>query len=68
MGMVELADYLIELPVQIQGSESAHPASTPCVNCWTTWRGRPCRSKATGSPRLRATTGNLRGVPVRIQY
>ena len=53
---------------QIQDFELAHPNIYPMYDLPECMKGQSCRSKAAGSPWHRATTGYLRGVPVRIQY
>jgi hypothetical protein len=51
---------------QSQGFELVHPTFTLSMNCWSAWRGSSYRSKTTGSPWHRSTTGYLKGVPVKF--
>jgi hypothetical protein len=53
---------------QIQGFELADPNIYPIYELLELMKDWSGRSKTAGSPRHRAATGYLRGVPVLIQY
>lgn len=38
------------------------PTPTPCMSCWSYWRGWSCRTKVAGAPWHRATTRYLTGI------